>query len=50
VVADHQGDEHQGRVIAVSTIILLAPDHFEFCDNVKEGGRIGAGQPLLRNV
>jgi phosphatidylserine decarboxylase len=33
-----------------STIILLAPDHFEFCDNVKEGGRIRAGQPLLRNV
>src|SRR5215475_2781826 len=23
-----------------STIILLAPAHFEFCDNVKEGGRI----------
>jgi phosphatidylserine decarboxylase len=33
-----------------STIILLAPAHFEFCDNVKEGGRILAGQPLLRNV
>jgi phosphatidylserine decarboxylase len=33
-----------------STIILLAPAHFEFCDNVKEGGRIFAGQPLLRNV
>ena len=33
-----------------STIILLAPDHFEFCDGVKEGGRIRAGQPLLRNV
>ena len=33
-----------------STIILLAPAHFEFCDDVKEGGRILAGQPLLRNV
>src|ERR1700744_6067920 len=33
-----------------STIILLAPAHFEFCDDVKEGGRIFAGQPLLRNV
>jgi phosphatidylserine decarboxylase len=33
-----------------STIILLAPAHFEFADNVKEGGRIFAGHPLLRNV
>ena len=31
-----------------STIIVLAPDHFEFCDNVTEGARILAGQPLLR--
>jgi phosphatidylserine decarboxylase len=31
-----------------STIIVLAPDHFEFCDNVSEGARIFAGQPLLR--
>jgi phosphatidylserine decarboxylase len=31
-----------------STIIVLAPDHFEFCDNVSEGGRILAGQPLMR--
>jgi phosphatidylserine decarboxylase len=31
-----------------STIIVLAPDHFEFCGNVKEGARILAGQPLLR--
>ncbi len=29
-----------------STIIVLAPDHFEFCDNVREGARIFAGQPL----
>ena len=31
-----------------STIIVLAPDHFEFCDNVTEGARIRAGEPLLR--
>src|SRR5215467_4834450 len=32
-----------------STIILLAPSHFEFCDNVSEWARIRAGQPLFRN-
>jgi phosphatidylserine decarboxylase len=32
-----------------STIILLAPGHFEFCDEVAEGARIKAGQPLLRD-
>ncbi len=31
-----------------STIIVLAPDDFEFCDDVTEGSRIRAGQPLLR--
>jgi phosphatidylserine decarboxylase len=31
-----------------STIIVLAPDHFAFCDNIKDGARIRAGQPLLR--
>jgi phosphatidylserine decarboxylase len=31
-----------------STIIVLAPDHFAFCDNVAEGERIYAGQPLMR--
>jgi phosphatidylserine decarboxylase len=31
-----------------STIIVLAPSHFEFCDNVTEWGRIRAGQPLLQ--
>jgi phosphatidylserine decarboxylase len=31
-----------------STIIVLAPDNFEFCDNVAEGVRIYAGQSLLR--
>ena len=31
-----------------STIIVLAPDDFEFCDNVVESARILAGQPLMR--
>jgi phosphatidylserine decarboxylase len=31
-----------------STIIVLAPDDFEFCDDVVESARIYAGQPLLR--
>jgi phosphatidylserine decarboxylase len=31
-----------------STIIVLAPDHFEFCDGVTESARIRAGEPLLR--
>jgi phosphatidylserine decarboxylase len=31
-----------------STIIVLAPDHFEFCDNVAASGRIRAGEPLMR--
>ena len=31
-----------------STIIVLAPENFEFCDNVLESGRIRAGQPLMR--
>jgi phosphatidylserine decarboxylase len=32
-----------------STIILLAPEHFEFCENISEWGRIRAGERLLRN-
>jgi phosphatidylserine decarboxylase len=31
-----------------STIIVLTPDHFEFCDNVSESARIRAGEPLMR--
>ncbi len=31
-----------------STIIVLAPGDFEFCDNVAEGTRIKCGEPLLR--
>jgi phosphatidylserine decarboxylase len=31
-----------------STIIILAPSHFEFSGNVTEWGHIRAGQPLLR--
>ena len=32
-----------------STIIVLAPDHYEFCENISEWGKIRAGEPLLRN-
>jgi phosphatidylserine decarboxylase len=31
-----------------STIIVLAPESFAFCDNVREGSVIRAGQPLMR--
>jgi phosphatidylserine decarboxylase len=31
-----------------STIIVLAPDHFEFSEGLAEGGRIRAGEALLR--
>jgi phosphatidylserine decarboxylase len=31
-----------------STIVVLTPDRFSFCDNVREGARIRMGQPLLR--
>jgi phosphatidylserine decarboxylase len=31
-----------------STIIVLAPESFEFADNVADGARIRAGEPLLR--
>jgi len=31
-----------------STIIVLAPDHFEFCDGIADGTRIRAGQALMR--
>jgi hypothetical protein len=27
---------------------VLAPDHFEFSDHVKDGARIKAGEALLR--
>jgi len=32
-----------------STIILLAPAHYEFCDEIAEGTRIRAGERLLRD-
>jgi len=31
-----------------STIIVLAPEHFEFADHVADGARVRAGEPLLR--
>jgi len=47
-VSVHKGDE-LGWFEHGSTIILLAPGHFEFCAGVAEGTRIKAGQPLLRD-
>jgi len=46
-VAVRKGDE-LGWFEHGSTIIVLAPGNFEFCDNVVESARIRAGQPLLR--
>ena len=46
-VSVRKGDE-LGWFEHGSTIIVLAPAEFQFCDNVREGARIKAGQPLLR--
>jgi phosphatidylserine decarboxylase len=46
-VSMQKGDE-LGWFEHGSTIIVLTPDRFEFCDNVREGARIRTGQPLLR--
>jgi phosphatidylserine decarboxylase len=46
-VAVAKGDE-LGWFEHGSTIIVLAPEGFEFCDNVRESAGISAGQPLLR--
>jgi phosphatidylserine decarboxylase len=46
-VSVHKGDE-LGWFEHGSTIIVLAPGHFEFCGNIAEGTPIRAGQPLLR--
>ena len=46
-VSVRKGDE-LGWFEHGSTIIVLAPDHFEFCDNVSESATIRAGQPLMR--
>jgi phosphatidylserine decarboxylase len=46
-VAVAKGDE-LGWFEHGSTIIVLAPEGFEFCDNIRESARISAGQPLLR--
>jgi phosphatidylserine decarboxylase len=46
-VSVRKGDE-LGWFEHGSTIIVLAPDGFEFCDNVRESARISAGQPLMR--
>jgi phosphatidylserine decarboxylase len=31
-----------------STIVLLAPDGFSMCENVREGSIIRMGEPLMR--
>ena len=46
-VAARKGDE-LGWFEHGSTIIVLASEHFEFCENVVESARIYAGQPLMR--
>ena len=46
-VSVRKGDE-LGWFEHGSTIIVLAPDDFEFCDNVLDSAQIRAGQPLLR--
>jgi phosphatidylserine decarboxylase len=46
-VSVRKGDE-LGWFEHGSTIIVLAPDHFEFCDNIVDSARICAGQPLMR--
>jgi phosphatidylserine decarboxylase len=46
-VSVRKGDE-LGWFEHGSTIIVLAPEHFEFCENVKGSARISAGQPLMR--
>jgi phosphatidylserine decarboxylase len=46
-VAVKKGDE-LGWFEHGSTIILLAPGDFEFCDNVEESARVRAGQALMR--
>jgi phosphatidylserine decarboxylase len=48
-VSVHKGDE-LGWFEHGSTIIVLTPDRFEFCPDVREGARIKAGQPLLRKL
>jgi phosphatidylserine decarboxylase len=47
-VSVRKGDE-LGWFEHGSTIILLAPDDFEFCEDVADSVRIFAGQPLMRN-
>ena len=46
-VSVRKGDE-LGWFEHGSTIIVLAPEHFVFCDNVVESATIRAGQPLMR--
>ena len=46
--ADFKKGDEMGFFQHGSTIIVLAPDGFALCDNVKEGSIIRMGQPLMR--
>jgi phosphatidylserine decarboxylase len=46
--ADYHKGEELGWFEHGSTIIVFVPDSFTLCDNIREGARIRAGQPLLR--
>ena len=48
--ADVQKGDELGWFEHGSTIIVLAPPGFVFCDNVAEGARIRTGEPLLRRA
>jgi phosphatidylserine decarboxylase len=46
--AEFKKGEEMGCFEHGSTIIVFAPDGFAFSDNVREGGMIRVGQPLMR--
>lgn len=46
--ADFRKGEEMGWFEHGSTILVLAPTGFSFCDEVKEGAKIRVGQPLMR--
>jgi phosphatidylserine decarboxylase len=43
----HKGDEI-GWFEHGSTIVVFAPERFSLCDNVRDGGKIRLGEPLMR--
>ncbi len=46
--ASYRRGEEMGWFEQGSTIVVLAPDNFDICENVREGSRIRMGQPLMR--